>query len=104
MSHPPLFCIMQAVERQKKTKTVTVSADVHRKIVSLRRGDQTYGDVIAESIKALEEKEQREAIPRIDDISDEELDQLFREAREHPEKCSTLKESMKEYEAMHRKK
>ena len=57
---------MQAVEQQKKS--VTVSADVHRKIVSLRRGNQTYGDVVAESIKALEEKEQHASIPCIDDI------------------------------------
>lgn len=102
MLHHPLFCIMQAVEQQKKS--VTVSADVHRKIVSLRRGNQTYGDVIAELIKANEEAERRAGIPCIDDISDEEVDQLFLEAREHPEKCSTLEESMKEYEEKHRKK
>ena len=93
---------MQAVEEQKKS--VIVSADVHRKIISLRRGNQTYGDVVAESIKALEEKEQRSLIPSIDDISSEELDRRFREMEEHPELCSTLEESMREYEEMHRKK
>jgi predicted CopG family antitoxin len=63
---------MQAVEQQKKT--VTVSADVHKKIVSLRRGDQTYGDVIAELIKAHEEAEQCAGIPCIDEKYLEELD------------------------------
>jgi predicted CopG family antitoxin len=72
MLHPPLFCIMQAVGQQKKT--VTVSADVHKKIVSLRRGDQTYGDVIAELIKAHEEAEQCAGIPCIDEKYLEELD------------------------------
>jgi len=103
MSHFPLFCIMQAVDSEQK-KSVMVSAEVHRRIVSLRRGDQTYGDVVEASIRALEEQESRSDIPCIDDISDEEINQIFREAREHPEECSTLEESMKEYEELHRKK
>ncbi len=103
MSHPLLFCIMQAMDSEQK-KSIMVSAEVHRRIVALRRGDQTYGDVVEASIRALEEKESRSVIPCIDDISDEELDQLFLEAREHPEKCSTLEECMKEYEELHRKK
>jgi len=94
---------MQAVDSEQK-KSVMVSAEVHRRIVSLRRGDQTYGDVVEASIRALEEQESRSDIPCIDDISDEEIDQIFREAREHPEECSTLEESMKEYEELHRKK
>ena len=72
MSHYPLFCIMPAVEQQKKS--VLVSEDVHRKIVSLRRGDQTYGDVIAESIKALKRELGVSAIPVIDEKCLEELD------------------------------
>ncbi len=45
---------MQAVDAEHK-KSVMVSADVYRRIVALRKGDQTYGDVVASSIQALEE-------------------------------------------------
>ncbi|MDO5845263.1 MAG: hypothetical protein Q4Q53_09000 [Methanocorpusculum sp.] len=38
---------MQAVEQKK---TVTISPEVHNRIISLRRGNQTYGDVVAEAI------------------------------------------------------
>ena len=100
MLHPPLFCIMQAVEQQKKS--VTVSADIHRKIVSLRRGNQTYGDVIAELIKAHEEAERRAEIPCIDDISSEELDRRSLDAVEHPEMFISLEESMKRRAAVKR--
>jgi predicted CopG family antitoxin len=93
---------MQAVEQQKKS--VTVSADVHRKIVSLRRGNQTYGDVVAESIKALEEKEQHASIPCIDDIDMDELEEKERIAdADFENRYVGLEESMKRYAAEHKK-
>ena len=94
---------MQAIGHREK-KSVTISADVHRRIVALREGDQTYGDVVAASVRALEEKKQRAAIPCIDDITDEELDRREREIDEHPERCCSLEDCLKEYEELHRKK
>lgn len=85
---------MQAMDTEQK-KSVMVSAEVHQKIVSLRRGKQTYGDVVAASILALEEREARSAIPCIDDISEEELDRRVREMNEHPECRISLEESMR---------
>ncbi|MCZ0862281.1 hypothetical protein [Methanocorpusculum vombati] len=84
---------MQAIEHREK-KSVTVSADVHRRIVALREGNETYGDVVAASVSALEEKKQRAAIPCIDDITEEELDRRSREMKEHPECRISLGESM----------
>ena len=99
----PLSDIMQAMDADQK-KSVTVSADVHRRIVALRKGNQTYGDVIAASIQALEEREEISSLPCVDDFSDEEIDQMFREAQEHPEECCTLEEFMKKQEEIRRKK
>ena len=61
---------MQSLERKK---SVLVSFEVHQRIAALRRGKQTYGDVIAESIKALEEKEDASRLQYIEDIN---LDRL----------------------------
>ncbi|HJJ29034.1 MAG TPA: hypothetical protein O0X70_06555 [Methanocorpusculum sp.] len=41
---------MQAVERRK---TITISPEVHRRIMALRKKGQTCGDVVSESIDAL---------------------------------------------------
>lgn len=54
MLHPLVFCIMQTMDAKQK-KSVMVSAEVHQRIAALRKGDQTYGDVVASSIQALEE-------------------------------------------------
>ena len=54
MLHPLVFCIMQTMDAEQK-KSVMVSAEVHQRIAALRKGDQTYGDVVASSIQALEE-------------------------------------------------
>lgn len=94
---------MQAIEHREK-KSVTISPDVHRRIVALREGNETYGDVVAASIAALEEKKQRAAVPCIDDITEEELDRRERVMDEHPERCCSLEECLKEYEEMHQKK
>ncbi|HJJ53428.1 MAG TPA: hypothetical protein O0X66_02880 [Methanocorpusculum sp.] len=75
MLHPPLFCIMQAEEHNDIRKTITVLPDVHRRIAGLRRGDQTYGDVVAASIAALERELGVSVIPVIDDKCLEELDE-----------------------------
>ncbi|MCZ9312063.1 MAG: hypothetical protein O0V67_01675 [Methanocorpusculum sp.] len=94
---------MQVMEPEQK-KSVMVSADVHRRIVALRKGNQTYGDVIAASIQALEEREEISSLPCVDDFSEEEIDQMFREAQEHPEECCTLEEFMKRQEEIRRNK
>jgi predicted CopG family antitoxin len=94
---------MQAIEHRSK-KSVTISADVHRRIAALREGNETYGDVVAASVRALEEKKQISAIPCIDDISDEELDRRLLEMKEHPELCSTLDECLRDYHETRRKK
>ncbi|MDV0444057.1 hypothetical protein [Methanorbis rubei] len=94
---------MQAMEPEQK-KSVMVSADVHRRIVALRKGDQTYGDVVAASIRVLEEREEISSLPCVDDFSEEEIDQMFREAQEHPEEFCTLEEFMKKQEEIRRKK
>ena len=85
---------MQAVDAEQK-KSVLVSADVHRRIVALRKGNQTCGDVVAASIRALEMQESPTKIPCIDDISEEELNLRVREIEEHPERRISLEESMK---------
>lgn len=85
---------MQAMDTDQK-KSVMVSADVHRRIVALRKGNQTYGDVVAASIRVLEDQKSRSSIPCIDDISNEELDRRVREMEEQPECRISLEESMK---------
>ncbi len=90
---------MQAMDAEQK-KAVMVSAEVHRRIVALRKGDQTYGDVVAASIQALEMQESLSVIPCIDDISEEELDLRVREIEEHPERRISLGESMRRRSAV----
>ncbi len=70
-----LSIIMQAQEHIDTKKTITVMPDVHRRIVELRRGNQTYGDVVAASIAALERELGISPIPVIDDKCLEELDE-----------------------------
>ena len=85
---------MQSTDAEHK-KAVMVSPEVHRRIVALQTGNQTYGDVVAASIQALEMQESRSAIPYIDDISEEKLDLRVREIEEHPERRISLGESMR---------
>lgn len=92
---------MQAVEQKK---TVTISPEVHRKIVTLRKGNQTYGDVVAESIKALEEKQQREGLLCESDIDWNELDKKISDAdADFDNNYISLEDSMKRrYEGKHK--
>ena len=91
---------MQAFERKK---TVTVSPEVHRRIVALRRGNQTFGDVIAESIRALEEKQAGPDIPCFDDL---DLDAHIREAdaaeRDFEKNYVSIEHAARRYEIEHR--
>ena len=100
-SSPLLLYIMQVVERRK---TVTVSPEIHRRIVALRQGKQTFGDVIAESIRALEEKKQIVTLPHYEDL---DLDKLEEEERladqDFENNYISLEDCMKEYERTHRK-
>lgn len=50
----PLSDVMQVMEADSK-KSVLVSADVHRRIAALRKGNQTYGDVVGKSVQTFEE-------------------------------------------------
>ncbi|MDO5844637.1 MAG: hypothetical protein Q4Q53_05805 [Methanocorpusculum sp.] len=84
---------MQAVERKK---TVTISPEVHRKIVRLRRGNQTFGDVIEESIQALEEKNSMPELPHFEDIDLEKHDKEVKESMEDfDNRYITLEDSVK---------
>lgn len=103
ISPSPLSDIMQVQEKNGNKKTITITPDVHRKIVSLRRGKQTYGDVVAASIAALEREMEHPDIPCIDDIDMAELDKQVDEWEKEPEKhYITLDESRKRYEEKHK--
>ena len=91
---------MQSLEHKK---SVLITPDVHKKIVALRRGNQTYGDVVAESIKALEEKQNRNNLPRIDDVDFDELDRKAELAEaDFENNYVSLEDSMKRYEKEHK--
>ncbi|MDU9376620.1 hypothetical protein McpSp1_12430 [Methanocorpusculaceae archaeon Sp1] len=94
---------MQVQEKNGGKKTITVTPDIHRKIVSLRRGNQTYGDVVAASIAALERERERPDISCIDDIDMNELDKQVDEWDKEPDKhYITLEESRIRYEKKHK--
>ncbi|MDO5844460.1 MAG: hypothetical protein Q4Q53_04885 [Methanocorpusculum sp.] len=93
---------MQAVERRK---TVTISPEVHKKIVALRRGNQTYGDVVEMCIRSYEDNLEDLDIPYLEDL---DLDQHIKEAEESEKdfegNYTCLEDIVKEYEAEHNDK
>ena len=93
--HPVI--IMQALERKI---SVLVTPEVYKRIAALRRGKQTYGDVIEESIKALEEKNNISNLPCIDDVDLDELDKDITE-EEFEKNYVSLESSPKRYEKEH---
>ena len=74
--------------------------EAHKRIAALRRGKQTYGDVIEESIKVLEEKNNMSNLPCIDDVDLDELDKDITE-EEFEKNYVSLESSLKRYEKEH---
>ncbi|HJJ28835.1 MAG TPA: hypothetical protein O0X70_05535 [Methanocorpusculum sp.] len=91
---------MQSLEHKK---SVLISPKVHKKIIALRKGNQTYGDVIAESIQALEEKQNRAKLPCFDDVDLDELDRETQRAEaDFEENFVSLEDSVMRYEKEHK--
>ena len=80
--------------------SVLATPEVHKKIAALRRGKQTYGDVIEESIKVLEEKNNMSNLPCIDDVDLDELDKDITK-EEFEKNYVRLDSSLKRYEKEH---
>lgn len=93
---------MQSLEHKV---SILVTRDVHERIVALRRGKQTYGDVVAESITALEEKNNAKDLPRFEDLDEEALEQMDKEVSDDEKKKHyiTLEQSIMDYEKEHLK-
>ncbi len=92
---------MQIME---KRKTITVSPELHQRIVKLRRGNQTFGDVVEAAVAALEEENGAANVPRFEDLN---LDEHVKEAEEaeknFEENYVSLENVLREYERKHGK-
>ncbi len=90
---------MQAVDQKI---TLTISLEIHNKLQSLRRENQTCEDVLAESLLALEEKNLR-SIPCIDEIDFDELELEIEAAdADFDNRYVSLDESIQQYTREHK--
>lgn len=64
ISHSPLLYTMQAAERKPDRATIPVSQNVKKRVLSLKRGNQTYDDVLIRMLDtiAVGEKEREQGV------------------------------------------
>lgn len=53
ISHPPQLYITQAAERKPDRATIPVSQNVKKRVLSLKRGNQTYNDVLIRMLDTI---------------------------------------------------
>ncbi|MDO5844993.1 MAG: hypothetical protein Q4Q53_07615 [Methanocorpusculum sp.] len=89
--------------RAEYNKMISVPQDVYEKILSLKKENQTCGDVVAMSLDALEEKRKFAEIPCIDDKYIEEHEKEWDEAEnDFDNRYISLEDSVKQYRLKHK--